>query len=120
VNGDGIGDIVVGAGPGSPGGEVKVFNGADLSQTVDFFPFVPEVTNGVNVRLIDGNGDGRLDIYVSLQGAGFPILSAFDGTTGTSLALGGFGGDGTNTAGPDNGDAFGGGDGSGGGNDFGP
>jgi hypothetical protein len=108
VTGDGRDDIIVGAGPGSPGGEVKVFDGTTGALVTDFLPFVRSVTSGVNVYVADGNGDGVGDVYVALQG-GYPILAGFSGRTGLSLALS-TGGPGT-SSGDDTGsdDASGGG-----------
>jgi hypothetical protein len=48
VNGDGFDDIITGAG-GSPGGHVKVFNGAGLGEVASFFAFDPNFTGGVYV-----------------------------------------------------------------------
>ena len=59
VNGDGTPDILVGAGPGSPGGEVEVFSGTDFALQTAFLPYAPSVTNGVNVQLADVNQDRR-------------------------------------------------------------
>ncbi|QVL34260.1 VCBS repeat-containing protein [Telmatocola sphagniphila] len=98
VNGDGISDIVVGAGPGAPGGAVKAFSGKDFSTIDSFLPYVSTVTNGVNVRVADGNADGVRDIFVWLQGGGYASLVGFNGKTGQLLAQGG-GGEGTNSGG---------------------
>jgi hypothetical protein len=87
VNGDGTPDIVVGAGRGAPGGQVKVFSGTDFSVIGSFLPYAPGVTNGVNVQLADPNQDGGLDIIVTMQGGGFPSVSKFAGTSGYRLAL---------------------------------
>src|SRR5262249_19034506 len=87
VTGDGVPDIVVGAGPSAPGGQVAVFRGTDFALVASFLPYAPTVTNGVNVQLADANGDGVLDIQVTLQGGGNPALTAFNGATGQLLAL---------------------------------
>lgn len=89
-NGDGRDDVVVGTGPGLPGGKVKVISGVG-GVLADFVPFAPSVTSGVNVFVADGNGDGKLDVFVSLQGGSFPFLTGFEGTTGHFLAGAGFG-----------------------------
>lgn len=49
VNGDGRADIIVGAGPGAPGGHVKAFSGRDNSLLASFLPFDPSYTGGVHV-----------------------------------------------------------------------
>jgi hypothetical protein len=95
LTGAGHDEIVVGGGTGSPGGEVKVLSTDGLQ--ADFFAFAPSVTNGVNVHVADGDGDGKLDIFVSLQGGGSPILTGFRGASGQLLAATGFGGGGDGT-----------------------
>ena len=96
VTGDGVPDIVVGAGPGSQGGEVEVFSGTNFAQASAFLPFVPSVTNGVNVQLADANQDGILDIQVTLQGGGAASLAEYN-AVGQPLGLS-TGGDGTNSS----------------------
>ncbi len=49
VNGDGRDDIITGAGPGAPGGHVKVFSGVTLGELGSFFAFAPTFTGGVFV-----------------------------------------------------------------------
>jgi hypothetical protein len=63
VSGDGTPDIVVGAGD-VPGGHVKAFSGVDFSVLQSFIPFGPSVTNGIDVRLADTNGDGVAEVLV--------------------------------------------------------
>ena len=48
VNGDGLADIITGAGPGA-GPHVKVFNSTDLNVLHSFFAFEPNFTGGVFV-----------------------------------------------------------------------
>lgn len=92
VNGDGRDDIIVGSGPGSPGGEVQVISGATSTIIADFVPYSPTVMNGVNVYVADGNGDGVGDVFVALQGGGYPALVGFSAVTSTYLAGYGWGG----------------------------
>jgi hypothetical protein len=49
VNADGRTDIITGAGPGAPGGHVKVFDGRTLGLHASFLPFDPSYTGGVFV-----------------------------------------------------------------------
>ncbi len=79
VNGDGFDDIIVGAGPGAPGGHVKVFSGATGAEIRSFFAF-GGFTGGTFVagaRSISGGFD---DIVVG-AGAGAPggHVRVFDG-----------------------------------------
>ena len=101
LTGAGHDDLVVGAGQGSPGGEVKILSTSGV--LADFFAYAPSVTNGVNVYVADGDGDGNLDTFVALQGGGYPSLVGFRGATGQLLVGTGFGGggDGTNSGGYD-------------------
>lgn len=63
INGDLIDDIVVGAGPGSVGGHVKVFDGASGNQLASFVTF-DGFTGGVNVAIGDLNADGYNEVIV--------------------------------------------------------
>jgi hypothetical protein len=108
VTGDGTDDIVVGAGPGSPGGHVKVFDGATGAEIRSFLAF-PGFPGGVFVGAGDVTGDRRADIVVS-TGAGASHVKAFDGTSGalvrSFLAFGGFAGGASVRAGDVNGDGI--------------
>lgn len=78
--GDGIPDLIVGAGEGG-GPRVVVFNGAALPTLIpvlDFFAFEPSLRNGVYVSSGDFNGDGRADILVGAGPGGAPRVSVFD------------------------------------------
>ncbi len=87
VNGDGQADIVVGAGPGAPGGHVKVFDGRTHAELASFFAY-PGFTGGVFVAAGDVNGDGRADIVTGAdadqQTAGGHV-KVFDGATGAEF-----------------------------------
>ncbi|HEY1192265.1 MAG TPA: right-handed parallel beta-helix repeat-containing protein [Gemmata sp.] len=84
VNGDGVDDIVVGAGPGAAGGHVKVFDGATGSLISSFLAF-PGFSGGVNVAVGDIDGDGDDDIVVG-TGFGAAHVKAFDFATGALVS----------------------------------
>jgi DNA-binding beta-propeller fold protein YncE len=91
VNGDGIPDVITGAGPGG-GSHVQVFDGAALLKGLvvplfSFFAYDPGFTGGVFVAAADLNGDGRADIITSAGPGGGPHVRVFDGATGGQLAL---------------------------------
>jgi FG-GAP-like repeat/FG-GAP repeat len=79
VNGDGIADIVTGAGPGS-GPHVKVFDGNNLSEIRSFFPYSANFMGGVFVAAGDVNGDGISDVITGPGAGAGPQVKVFDGT----------------------------------------
>jgi hypothetical protein len=85
VNGDGIPDIITGAGPGG-GPHVKVFSGKDLSLLFSFFAYDPQFTGGVFVAAGDVNGDGRADIITGAGPGGGPHVKVFSGADLSVLA----------------------------------
>jgi len=80
VTGDGVPDIVTGAGTGA-GPHVKVFDGRTGAEVRSFFAYDAGFTGGVSVAAADLDGDGKADIVTgTLTGA--PHVKAFDGATG--------------------------------------
>jgi hypothetical protein len=85
VNGDGIPDIIVGAGPGG-GPHVKVFSGANGSLLISFFAYSPAFHGGVSVAAGDMDGDGKADIITGAGPGGGPHIKVFSGANGSLLA----------------------------------
>ncbi len=85
VNSDGISDIIVGAGPGAPGGHVKVFDGRSLAELASFFAY-GGFSGGVFVAAGDVDGDGRADIVAGAD-AGAPggHVKVFSGATSAEV-----------------------------------
>lgn len=109
VNNDGIADIVVGAGPGAPGGHVKVFSGVDFSELSSFFAFDTSFTGGVNVAVGHVDADPNEDIIVGAATLSSHV-KVFSGASGAELqsffAFAGFSGGVRVAAGDINGDHF--------------
>ena len=82
VNGDGLADIVTGAGAGG-GTHVKVFSGDGFGELHSFFAY-PGVTNEVRVGAGDVDGDGFADI---ITGLGQDAASHVKVFRGNDLAL---------------------------------
>jgi Bacterial Ig domain/Bacterial cadherin-like domain len=77
IDGDLRADIIVGAGPGAPGGHVKVFSGTGGTLLASFFSLNAAYTGGVFVAAGDTDGDGKANIVV---GAGtISHVEVFDG-----------------------------------------
>jgi FG-GAP-like repeat/FG-GAP repeat len=79
-NGDGIDDIVTGAGPGG-GPHVKVFDGTNLALLQSFFAYSDQFHGGVFVAAGDFNGDGLPDIVTGAGAGGGPQVIVYDGQT---------------------------------------
>jgi len=80
VDGDGVPDIVTGAGKGSKP-EVAVFSGVDGALLGRFLAFDAKQKTGVRVAVGDVDGDGRYDVIASPGGGRGAAVRAFDGTT---------------------------------------
>jgi hypothetical protein len=83
VNGDGIPDIITGAGPGG-GPHVRAFNAANAAVLREFLAYSPLFLGGVYVAAGDTNGDGYADIITGAGDGGGPhvkVISGFDGST---------------------------------------
>ena len=76
LDGDGISEIITGAGPGG-GPHVRIFdiNGTLKSQ---FFAYDPKFSGGVNVASGDTDGDGRSEIITGAGPGGGPHVRIFD------------------------------------------
>lgn len=82
-NGDGLADIVTGAGAGGAP-HVRVFDGATQGSLASFFAYSVGFTGGVRVAAGDVNGDGLADV-VTGPGSGMAAsVSRFLGPSGAS------------------------------------
>jgi len=80
INGDGIGDIIIGAGVGG-GPRVVILDGETNEEIDNFFAFESTLRNGVTVAAGDVNDDGLTDIIVGAGAGGAPRVTVFDGAT---------------------------------------
>ncbi len=91
VNGDGVPDLIVGAGAGA-GPHVEVIDGTKIAQIQangqiansallgSFLAFAPQFSGGVTVAAGDINGDGRADVVVGAGAGAQPRVEVIDGT----------------------------------------
>lgn len=84
VNGDGVPDLIAGAGPGG-GPNVKVFDGSTGGLIRSFFAYDPSFTGGVFVAAGDFTGDGKAEIVTGAGLGGGSHVKVFDGATGATL-----------------------------------
>jgi hypothetical protein len=78
VNGDGIPDIIVGAGPGGAP-QVSIFDGRTFQLINTFDALPPGFAGGVYVAATDVNQDGFSDIIASADKGGGPEVAIYSG-----------------------------------------
>jgi IPT/TIG domain/FG-GAP-like repeat len=84
-NGDGILDLVTGAGPGG-GPHVKVFDGATNSIISQWYAYPASFTGGVFVAVGDIGNDGSFEVVTGAGLGGAPVVAVWDPFTGALLA----------------------------------
>jgi hypothetical protein len=80
VNGDGVADIITGAGPGG-GPHVRVFDGISQAELHSFFAYDVGFQGGVRVAAGDVDGDGLAEIITGAGPGGLPQVRVLDGGT---------------------------------------
>ena len=85
INGDGILDIIAGAGAGG-GPEVRIFDGRSLNVLRSFYAYAQDFTGGVSVATIDFNNDGILDLVTGAGPGGAPHVKVYDGATNAIIS----------------------------------
>ncbi len=88
LGGDGVKEIVVGAGPGG-GPDVRIFR-SDGSYINSFYAYSETFDKGVNVAAGDLDGDGKDEIVVGPGQGGGPHIRIFDGYGQPKFNLGFF------------------------------
>ena len=78
VTGDGVADIITGAGPGG-GPHVRVFSlaGGAVTEVASFYAYDPAFPGGVTVAAADLTGDGVAEIITGAGPGGGPHVRAF-------------------------------------------
>lgn len=77
LNSDKHAELIIGAGPGAPGGHVKVFDGATGQELLSFFAYDPNFSGGVRVGAGDVDNDKIPDIIVGAGAGAGPHVKVF-------------------------------------------
>ncbi|MGL6073697.1 MAG: hypothetical protein ACRC8S_05995 [Fimbriiglobus sp.] len=86
VNGDGLDDIVTGAGVGG-GPLVRVFNASNLNIITQFFAYEDSMRTGIFVTAGDLDGDGTAEVVVGPGGNEVPELRVRNGRDGSVSSI---------------------------------
>lgn len=78
VTGDGIEDVIIGAGPGG-GAWVRIYDGKTLGDLGAYLAYNPGFSGGALVAVGDVDGDGRADIVTGAGAGGGPHVQVFSG-----------------------------------------
>src|SRR5262249_9761788 len=85
VNGDGVPDIITGAGQGG-GPNIKVFDGKTGNTIRNFYAFDSSFSGGLRVASGDVDGDGFDDIITAAGPGGGPHVRVFSGANGKVIS----------------------------------
>ena len=91
LTGDGVAEIITGAGPGG-GPHVRAFAvaGAVVTEVASFFAYAPAFPGGVTVAAADLTGDGVAEIITGAGPGGGPHVRAFGVAGGVVTEIGNF------------------------------
>jgi hypothetical protein len=84
VNGDGLADVITGAGPGG-GPHVRVFSPGTGAFLSEYFAYPANFGGGVFVSAGDVNGDGMAEVITGTGPGGGPIVRVLNGLTGEAV-----------------------------------
>ena len=85
VDGDGVDEIIVGAGPGG-GPNVQIFE-SDGSKIKSFMAYDVRFRNGIKVASCDIDGDGKAEIITGPESGGGPNVKVFDNLGNVKLSF---------------------------------
>jgi hypothetical protein len=86
VNGDGLAEIVTGAGLGG-GPHVRVLSLPSGAELASFFAYDPRLGGGVFVACGDVDGNGRADIITGAGPGGSPVVRVIEPATGVDRSI---------------------------------